>query len=177
MRFKSTLCAVALMTPAAGLAQMAAPEDPRVDVGSRVRVAAPVFGTRAKQVGTVVSVAPDTVVLRLGATVPSRSLAISDITSLEVTRGKHTRKAMGALLGTLIGAGVGGILGYALYEEPKCSSDAFWACIGPLTVGPTSKGSNAMVSAVAGGLVGALVGTLVGGRATDTWVPGNFAAR
>lgn len=176
MRFMSTLCAVALMTPVVGPAQMAAPDDLRVDVGSRVRVAAPVFGTKAKQVGTVVSVAPDTVVLRLGATVPSRSLAISDITSLEVSRGKHTRKAQGALWGTLIGAGVGGILGYALYKEPRCSNDAFFGCIN-LTVGPTSKGSNAMVSAAAGGLVGALVGTLVGGRATDTWVPGNFAAR
>ena len=177
MRFMSTLCAVALMTPVVGLAQIAAPEDPRVDVGSRVRVAAPVFGTKAKQVGTVVSVAPDTVVLRLGATVPGRSLAIGDITSVEVARGKHTRKALGALLGTLIGAGVGGILGYSLYEEPKCPSDAFWACIGPLTPGPTSKGSNAMVSAVAGGIVGALVGTAVGSRQRDTWVPASLAAR
>jgi hypothetical protein len=176
MRFKSTLCAVALMTPVAGIAQMAAPEDPRVDAGSRVRIAAPVFGTKAKQVGTVVSVAPDTVVLRLGATIPGRSLAISDITSLEVARGKHTRKAQGALWGTLIGAGVGGILGYALYKEPQCSNDAFFGCIN-FTVGPTSKGSNAMVSAVAGGLVGALVGTLVGGRATDIWVPATIGGR
>jgi hypothetical protein len=176
MPFMSTLCAVALMTPAAGLAQMAVPHDPQVDVGSRVRVAAPVFGTKTKQVGTVVSVAPDTVVLRLGATIPSRSLAISDITSLEVARGKHTRKAQGALWGTLIGAGVGGILGYALYEEPKCSTDAFFGCIN-FTVGPTSKGSNAMVSAAAGGLVGALVGVLVGGRATDSWVPATIGGR
>jgi hypothetical protein len=175
MRFMSTLYAVAVMTPVTGLAQMAAPEDPRVDVGSRVRVAAPVFGTKAKQVGTVVSMAPDTVVLRLGASVPDRSLAISDITSLEVARGKHTRKAQGALLGTLFGAGLGGILGYALYEDPKCTNEGF-GCIN-FTIGPTSKSSNAAVSAVAGGLLGALVGTLVGGRATDKWVPGTLPAR
>jgi hypothetical protein len=174
MRFISTLCAAALMTPVAGLAQMAA-RDPQVDVGSRVRVAAPVFGTKAKQVGTVVSVATDTVVLRLGATIPGRSLAISDITSLEVARGKHTRKAQGALLGTLLGAGVGGILGYALYEEPQCSNEGF-GCFS-FTIGPTSKGSNTVVSAVAGGLVGALVGTLVGQRATDTWVPATLSTR
>ena len=176
MRFISTLCAVALMTPVAGLAQTGAPEDPRVDVGSRVRVAAPVFGTKAKQVGTVVSVAPDTVVLRLGTTMPGRSLAVSDITSLEVARGRHTRKAQGALWGTLIGASVGGILGYALYEEPKCQSDGFFSCFA-ITIGPTSRGSNTTVSAVAGGLVGALVGTLVGGRATDTWVPATLSTR
>ena len=176
MRFMSTLCAVALLTPMAGLAQMAAHNDPQVDVGSRVRVAAPVFGTRAKQVGTVVSVAPDTVVLRFEANAPIRSLAASDITSLEIARGKHTRKAQGALWGTLIGAGVGGVLGYALYEEPKCSPDGFFSCIS-LTIGPTSRGSNTMVSAVAGGLVGALVGTLAGGRATDSWVPATLSTK
>jgi hypothetical protein len=176
MRFMSTLCAVALMTPAAGLAQMAAPPDPQVDAGSRVRVAAPVFGTKAKQVGTVVSVAPDTVVMRFEASAPVRSLAVSDITSLEVARGKHTRKAQGALWGTLIGAGVAGVLGYALYEEPKCSTDGSFGCIN-FTVGPTSSGGNALFSAVGGGLVGALVGALVGGRAIDTWVPATLNTR
>jgi uncharacterized protein YcfJ len=176
MRFMFTLIAKLLTTPEAGLAQMATPEDASVNVGSRVRVAAPVFGTKAKQVGTVVSMAPDTVVLRLGPTIPTRSLAISDITSVEVARGTHTRKAQGALWGTLLGAGAGGILGYALYEEPRCSNDTFFGCIN-LTIGPTSKGSNATVSAVAGGLVGALVGTLVGNRKTDTWVPVTIAGR
>jgi hypothetical protein len=175
MRFKSTLCAVVLMTPAVGLAQMAAPDDLQLDVGSRVRVAAPVFGTKTKQVGTVVSVAPDTVVLRFEANAPTHPLAVSDITSLEVARGKHTRKAKGALWGTLIGASVAGALGYALYEEPKCSTDGFGCIV--FTIGPTSSGGNALVSAVAGGLVGALVGTVVGGRATDTWVPATLSAR
>jgi hypothetical protein len=55
MRFISTLCAVALMTPAAGFSQMPVPAEARVDAGSRVRIAAPVFGT-GKQIATVVSV-------------------------------------------------------------------------------------------------------------------------
>lgn len=176
MRFTSKLFALALMVPAAGLSQTAPPNDVTASTGSRVRVAAPVFGTKAKQVGTVVSVAPDTVVLRFEANAPMRSLAVSDITSLEVARGKHTRKAQGALWGTLIGAGVAGVLGYALYEEPKCSTDGFFGCIA-FTVGPTSRGSNALVSGVAGGLVGALVGALVGQRATDTWVPATLSTR
>lgn len=175
MRFTSTLCAVALLTPVAGFSQMAAPNDSQADVGSRVRIAAPVFGTK-KEVGTVVSLTPDTVVLRLGAKTPNHSVAVREITSFEVARGKHSQKAKGALWGTVIGTGTGAILGYALYKEPKCENDAFFGCIN-LTIGPTSRGSNTTVSAVAGGIVGALVGTLVGQRQTDTWVPGSLAAR
>jgi hypothetical protein len=175
MRFMSKLCAFALMTPVAGFSQMAAPEDSRVDVSSRVRIAAPVFGTK-KEVGTVVSLTSDTVVLRLGAKTPNNSVAVREITSLEVARGKHSQKAKGALWGTVIGTATGAVLGYALYKEPKCQSDGFFSCI-TLTVGPTSRGSNTTVSAIAGGMVGALVGTLVGGRQTDTWVPGSLAAR
>ena len=174
MRFMSTLCAVALMTPVVGLAQVAAP-DAQVDVGSRVRIAAPVFGTKAKQVGTVVSVAPDTVVLRLGPSIPGRSLAISDITSLEVARGKHTRKAKGAFWGLLVGAGTAAALGYALYEEPKCKSAELFGCLDIL--GVESPGVNAAISAVGGGILGAVVGTLVGSRATDSWVPATVSTR
>jgi len=176
MRTISKLCALALITPVAGFSQTVAPDHVLVDVGSRVRVAAPVFGTKTKQVGTVVAVTPDTVVLRLGATLPGRSLAAADIASLEVARGTHTRKAQGAMWGTVIGAGVGGILGYALYKEPKCQSTGFFSCF-TFTIGPTSRGSNTTVSALAGGIVGALVGTAVGSRQTDTWVPASLAAR
>ena len=175
MRFMSTLCAVALIVPAAGFSQMAAPNDTQVDVGSRVRIAAPVFGTK-KQVGTVVSVTRDTLVLRQGANITTRPVAMSDIATIEVSRGTHTRKGKGALWGLLIGAGTGAVLGYALYEEPKCANDQFFGCIN-FTVGPDSKGSNAVFSGVGGGIVGALLGTLIGARATDTWVPGALAAR
>jgi hypothetical protein len=174
MRFMATLSAVALMAPMPALSQMMAVPEPvlAVDAGSRVRIAAPVFGSK-KQVGTVVSLTNDTLVLRQGANTANRSLATSDITSLEVSRGTHTRKARGALWGTLIGAGTGGVLGYALYKEPKCQTQG--GCF--IIIGPDSKGSNAAFSAVAGGIVGALIGTLIGARATDTWVPVTVGAK
>jgi hypothetical protein len=174
MRFMATLSAVALMAPLPALSQLSGP-DPvlAVDAGSRVRIAAPVFGSK-KQVGTVMSLTGDTLVLRQGATTPNRSVARSDITALEVSRGTHTRKAKGALWGTLIGAGSGAILGYALYKEPKCNNQGFGCGI---TFGPDSRGSNAAFSAVGGGIVGLLVGTLVGMRATDTWVPATVGAK
>lgn len=175
MRFMSTLCAVVLMTPVAGLSQMSQPGEIRVDTGSRVRIAAPVFGSK-KQVGTVVSLTRDTLVLRQGASTASRSVATLDITTLEVSRGTHTRKAKGALWGLLIGAGTGAVLGYVFYQEPKCQAQEF-GCHDFFTVGPDSKGSNAAFSAVGGGIAGALIGTLVGMRATDTWVPATVGTR
>lgn len=176
MRFMSTLCAIALMTPVVGFSQTAAPDDARVDVGSRVRVAAPVFGTKTKQVGTIVSMTPDTVVLRFGATIPGRSIAASDITSLEVSKGTYTRKAKGALWGTLIGAGAGAAIGYASYKEPKCDNPSLFGCNFSI-LGPDSRGSNAGFGAVAGAILGPVAGALWGMRHTDRWVPATVGIR
>lgn len=175
MRVMATLFAVALTAPLPALSQMMAVPEPvlAVDAGSRVRIAAPVFGSK-KQVGTVVSLTADTLVLRQGVTTASRAIATSDITALEVSRGTHTRKAKGALWGTLIGAGSGAVLGYVLYKEPKCNNQG-GGCF--IIIGPDSKGSNAAFSAVGGGLLGALIGTLVGARATEAWVPATVGVK
>lgn len=173
MRFFSTFCAVLLVTPVAGISQVSQPDVIRVDAGSRVRIAAPVFGPE-KQVGTVVSLTRDTLVLRHGASTAFRPVATSEITALEVSSGTHTRKAKGALWGLVIGAGSGAILGYTLYKEPKCR-DEISGCI--LVLAPDSKSSNAAFSAVGGGLLGILAGTLFGMHATETWTPGTVGAR
>jgi hypothetical protein len=173
MRFMPTLYAVVLMTPVVALSQSSQPQEIRVDTGSRVRIAAPIFGPE-KQVGTVVSLTRDTLGLRQGPSTASRLVATSDITALEVSRGTHTRKAKGALWGLLIGAGSGAILGYTMYKPPECTNQGF-GCINIL--GPNSKSENAVWSGVAGGILGLVVGTLVGQSATETWVPGVVSAR
>ncbi|MDP9205097.1 MAG: hypothetical protein M3P12_06535 [Gemmatimonadota bacterium] len=176
MRFIFTLCAVALMTPVVGRSQQIGTTVVAVvDAGSRVRIAAPVFGPK-KQVGTVVSLTRDTLVLRQGASIATRSVATSDITALEVSKGTYTRKGKGALWGLLIGAGTGAVLGYALYEEPKCSDPSLFGCNFSI-VGPDSKGSNAAYSGVAGGIVGAVIGTIVGMGRRDAWTPATVGAR
>jgi hypothetical protein len=169
----STLCAVVLMTPIAGFSQAFQPDIMQVGIGSRVRIAAPVFGPK-KQVGTVSSVSRDTLVLRRGTTTSFQSVATSDITALEVSSGTHTNKAKGALWGLLAGAAGGGILGYTMYSPPKCENQVF-GCI--ILIGPDSKGSNAAFSAVAGGVFGMLAGALFGMHASETWVPGTVGAR
>jgi len=173
MRFMPTLCAVVLMTPVAGLSQSSQPQEIRVDTGSRVRIAAPIFGPE-KQVGTVVSLSRDTLGLRQGASTASRLVATSDITALEVSSGRHTRKAKGALWGLLIGASSGAVLGYTMYKEPDCTNQGF-GCID--IIGPHSKSENAVWSGVAGGILGLVVGTLVGMSSTETWAPGVVGAR
>lgn len=173
MKFLSTLCAAVLMTPVAGMSQVSQREVIPVDPGSRVRIAAPVFGPE-KRVGTVVSLTHDTLVLRQGASTAFQPVVTSEITSLEISNGTHTRKAKGALWGLLIGAGSGAVLGYALYREPRCRAEGF-ACLD--LIGPDSKATNAAFSAVGGGLLGTLAGTLFGMIATETWVPGVAATR
>jgi hypothetical protein len=173
MRLISTLCAVVLMTPTVGSSQMSQPDVIRVDTGSRVRITAPVFGPK-KQVGTVVSFTHDTLVFRQGASTSLHPVATSDITALEVSSGKHTNKAKGALWGLVIGAGSGAILGYALYKKPTCDNQLF-GCFDIL--GPSSRGGDAAFSAALGGILGLLAGTLFGTHATETWVPGTVGAR
>ena len=173
MRFMSTLCAVVLMTPVAGISQISQSGVIQVDTGSRVRIAAPVFGPK-KQVGTVVSLSRDTLILRQGANTAFHPVATSEITAIEISSGTHTRKAKGALWGLLIGAGSGAILGYTLYKEPRCRNEGF-ACLD--IFGPDSKATNAALSAVGGGLLGTLAGTLFGMLPTETWVPGAVATR
>jgi len=172
MRLTSTLCALALMIPMTGFSQMAT-DTMQVNAGSRVRIAAPIFGAK-KQVGTVVSITRDTLVLRQGASTTNRSVATADITALEVSKGTYTRKAKGAFWGLMIGAGVGAIAGYTTYEDPKC--DATFGCFASFT-GPTSKESSALFGGALGGIVGALVGTFVGRNATDAWAPATIGSR
>jgi hypothetical protein len=172
MRFKYLLWVVALITPAPVLSQLSALDPARVDAGSRVRIAAPVFGGK-KRVATVVSVTSDSLVLRQSASTNYQSVAKSDITGLEVSRGTHTRKGKGALLGLLIGAGTGAIVGYASYRKPTCEG---FSCIGNI-YGPNSRGGTAALGAGVGGFLGAAVGTLLGMSATDSWVPATVGAK
>ncbi len=172
MRFTSTLCALALITPMTAFSQNATSEANQVDAGSRVRIAAPMFGDK-KQVGTVVSVSRDTLVLRQGASTTHRSVATSDITALEVSKGTYTRKGKGALWGLMIGAGVGAVAGYVSYTEPKPCTNF---CIS-MDLGPSSKGSSAAFGGLAGGIVGALFGTFFGRNATDAWEPATVGTK
>jgi hypothetical protein len=165
------------MTPVIGISQQTGTTEVAVvDAGSRVRIAAPVFGPK-KQVGTVVALTRDTLVLRQAANVAARSVATSDITALEVSKGTYTKKGKGALWGLLIGASAGAAIGYLSYEEPKCDPQPSLFGCGFYIFGPDTKGSNAAFGSIAGGIVGTVIGTLVGMGRRDAWVPATVGAR
>jgi hypothetical protein len=173
MRFMSALCAVALITPVVAMSQVSVLDPVRVDAGSRVRIAAPVFGGK-KEVATVVSVTDDSLVLRQGASTNYRSVAKADITGLEVSRGTYTRKGRGALFGLLIGAGTGAAVGALTYKKPKpCEG---FECFGEI-LGPSTRSFNVGIGATMGGLLGAAVGALVGMSARDSWAPATVGAK
>jgi hypothetical protein len=176
MRVIPVLCAALLLAPAPALAQTVPAADPPrvVDAGSRVRIAAPIFGS-GREVGTVVSLTRDTLILRRGADISPRSLATSDITALEVSTGTHTRKAKGALWGLLIGVGSGAVIGYATYTKPTCSTQGMFGCIN--IFGPDSRGSSAAFGAAFGAIVGTLGGALLGMVHTETWAPAPVPGR
>ena len=162
MRFMSTLCAVLLVTPVAGMSQVSQPDVIQVDTGSRVRIAAPIFGRR-KQVGTVVSLTRDTLLLREGADPILQPIATPTITALDVSSGTHSRKGKGALLGFVLGAGLAAGYEAATWNHP--------------TGFDFGRGGDAATVALPGGLIGGLFGLLVGAQETETWVPVNLPRR
>ena len=133
-----------------------APE-PAVAPGTRVRITVP---GEARRVGTVVAIVGDTLVAqweRGGA----RGVALSQLSRLEVSRGRHRRPWRGAGLGLALGATVGAVVGAATYEG--CEGRANCMELG----GP---GTNAVAAALVIGVAGAAVGGVLGAsRPTEAW--------
>jgi hypothetical protein len=131
-------------------------------VGARVRFA------NAKPVANpleVVSFAGDSLALRT-ATGDTLRLGKADASSLQISQGIHQRKLKGAMMGLLIGASVGVVLGAITYEEPKCGPEE-WLC-GFMDPG---RGGTAAIVGTAGGVVGAVVGLIAGAIPTERWRP------
>jgi hypothetical protein len=162
MRFNRILSAAALMVPGIVGAQAPSPEWP-IAPGSRVRLVSPVFGDQ-RQTGIVASSTTDTLVFRAAARDATPiAIATPNIARIEVATGTHSRKAKGALVGLLIGAGAGALIGAATYKKPK-------PC-GCLFAFEDTRGSDAAIAGFLGGIVGAITGAIIGSRQTDSWVP------
>ena len=165
MRAARVVYAIALLLPSLAAAQMATP----IAVGSRVRITAAPSGDK-KLTGTVMSLSADTLTLRQGAETNYRAFGISDISQIEVSTGTRTRKAKGALVGSLVGAASGALLAGALYKKPPPCD---FICLYP----PDTRGDEMLIAGVAGALSGALLGSLIGARPVDTWTPATIPGR
>jgi hypothetical protein len=166
MHFIRILCIAALGTPALSGAQAGPIPAWPVAPGSRVRVLSPVFGDQ-KQAGRVVSTTSDTLVFLPAKQSTSIAIGTPYIFAMDVANGTHTQKLTDALVGLLIGAGGGAIIGYATYKRPK-------PCEFCIDFGP---GAQAIAVGALGAIGGAVVGTTFGSRQTDTWVPVAVPAR
>jgi hypothetical protein len=160
MRIKSLACAVAILTPLSAHSQQAVNSTWPVATNSRVRIQAPILGDK-RQTGTLVATTNDSVVFQSFDQPVSRSLAVTDITRLEVARGTHANRWKGALLGFAILGGAGA--GYTAATWSKTDEGAQFMDFG-------RAGDAAIVGGFTG-LLGALAGALIGSRQTDTWVP------
>jgi hypothetical protein len=138
---------VLLMSPAAS----AAGQSFDLSSGQRVRITAPSLGLK-KEVATVSEVRGDTIVLSSPS--GSQTIAIENITGLDVSTGARTEIVRFGLIGFAAGATVGAIVGVAAHEP----SDLF-----------TPAATGAVVGAVYGA-VGLLAGGLIGSlQRTDRW--------
>jgi hypothetical protein len=152
---------VVLVTLAAGAsAQQPSSVSSSVQPGARVRVSAPGAGTLT---GRVVAVEGDSLLLARDRSADTLRLAQSQLTSLDVSVGRHKRRWRGAGLGFLGGAALGAVIGAATYKKPDCSGEAYFCDLG--------QGFDATFGAALLGGVGAVVGAIIGGGSADDWQP------
>jgi hypothetical protein len=149
------------VTSTAVLAQTGGTADWPPAAGARVRIESAALGVE-RQVGTVESVAGDTLHFRRAEDGSRASLMPSDITKIEVSAGTHTSKAKGAAIGLLVGAALGAAIGGATYTP--CEG---LACIGDIG----GRQGSIVASGILGALTGGIAGALFGSRHRETWKP------
>jgi hypothetical protein len=129
-------------------------------VGERVRITTPSQHGAYRFVGRVSGVTHDSLTVQ-GPDAGTRSVAIADITALEVSNGVRGNGRRGMLYGSLIGIGLGGALGAATYKKPDCTGT--FLC-------PSGPGLDITAGALLGGVVGVTVGGLWGAsHPSDRW--------
>ena len=152
--------ALAVLAPAAS-AQVVQPAWP-LDSGTMIRVKDVRLGATFLR-GTLTSTTPDSITVR---SLRAREFVVGldRINSVQVLTESHTAKARYTMIGLLVGAVGGAILGAATYSEPKCDNSVSF-CIAVF-----DRGSTAALAAVVTGAAGALVGFIAGASPKETWV-------
>ncbi len=148
------ILALAALLPAVAWGQSAT-----LAPGARIRVTAPNDNLK-RHVSTVTEVRGDSIVM--SSSTGSRTVALSNVTALDVSTGK--RRNVGRY--ALIGLGAGALLGVAAFSEAKgdCDDDLGFCPI-PLS-DEQVVAAGGFLAATAGLLAGAVVGAL---HQTDRW--------
>ena len=155
MKISLVVLALALSFPlvAEGQSQLSA--------GARVRVTAP-SADLERYVTTIQQVRGDWIVVDDHGT--SRTLALANVTSMEIRTGTRRQTLRGAAFGLGIGALTGAVAGSLTFEE--CVPQSLFDCL----MATESSSEAAGMGGIIGGVVGAAAGAIVGSfRRTDRW--------
>lgn len=144
--FAITLAAATLLCGAVGAR---ADDAPPLVSGAQVRVRPGTGGN--PRIGTLIALDDTVLTMRLGAGEAPSVIRRSDITSVDVSAGRHSRWRK-ALIGAGIGVGAGVLIGFALGDDRGASDDSELA----FTAGEKAFGL-AIVLGPVGGIVGAAV--------------------
>jgi hypothetical protein len=109
------------------------------------------------QIATVVATQGDTLVFRAISDATANPIVVREISGLDISRGRHTRRMAGLLIGFAGGALIAGGLGAATYKRSTGFDFG-------------RDGTAAMLGGL-GGIVGGVAGFLAGSVRTENWVP------
>lgn len=163
MKYAFSILALALVFPASGEAQSGT-----LAAGTRIRVTSPSDDLK-RHVTTVSEVRGDSIVVagRAG----SRTIALTDVTALDISTGTRNRAMRYGLIGFGAGAAIGAVLGDKAHDD--CSDNELGFCPVPVSDGQFA-GMSAAIFGAAGLLTGAIVGSF---QRTDRWEPLTVGAR
>jgi len=153
----STVALLVLIASAAA-AQDPPPLPSQVQPGARIRASATGVGAVT---GTVIAMQGDSLDLARDRSADTVRLAANQLTSLELSVGRHKRRWTGAGIGFLGGAAIGALIGRASYQPSNCTE--FLCDLGPEPA--------EIVGAVIVGGFGAIVGAGIGAGTADDWKP------
>ena len=109
---------------------------------------------RESDEGTLIGLTSDSIVLTFGESENQRAVPLTSVSSVEVWR-PNSSVGQSAGIGTLIGLGLGAVIGYSSGED--CPSSSSWRdgiCIG--------RETTTLILGMGGAIVGLLAGIVVG---------------
>lgn len=134
--------------------------------GTRVRLTTAALDA-TQRIGTIVSATHDTIAFRADHDPITRNIAVAHIVTIETSGGVHTHRSRDAAIGALLGGVVGAIVGGS---GPKPSGTCFIFC--------DTRGQHIAEGALEGLTIGWPAGFIVGGfDKTERWMPLNKPTR
>ncbi|NJD20651.1 MAG: hypothetical protein FIA95_15380 [Gemmatimonadetes bacterium] len=175
MRPATTTAALAalVLLPTSASSQAAPAPGP----GAKIRITAPGLHL-TREPGVLQDTASDTWTFRGDGWSGSRTLALSEITAVDVATTSHRHAGKGAAIGLGAGIVLGAFSGLLEGDDPLCPPPCrSWDCFLDEWCTSVEASTKAALGAVGGGALGAALGALLGLAArTYEWAPADIPA-